>query len=233
MSALGELEPVDYAIHSDTTHEREDTYKFADKWRPWLLEMGVEVITVKPKTTRQINPHGGIFIPGYTTDGTSKGQLRRQCTGEWKIAPLRRKIQELRNGMQVEQWLGITLDEVQRMKESNVRYITHRWPLIEKRMTRWDCVRWLQDHDLDVPPRSACVFCPFHSRSEWRDIKQNSNEDWNKAVLVDSQIRKARPPHDLYVCDQRLPLKKCDFDSLQDKGQLDLWENECDGMCGV
>jgi len=26
MAALGDIEPVDYAIHSDTTHERTDTY---------------------------------------------------------------------------------------------------------------------------------------------------------------------------------------------------------------
>ena len=32
MVALGELEPVDYAIHADTTHESILTYRFAEKW---------------------------------------------------------------------------------------------------------------------------------------------------------------------------------------------------------
>ena len=34
MSALGELEPVDVAIHADTTHESKLTYEFAARWTP-------------------------------------------------------------------------------------------------------------------------------------------------------------------------------------------------------
>jgi len=47
-------------------------------------------------------------------DGT-KGQLRRQCTKEYKLAPIRRRLRAL--GLNhVEMWLGISLDEWQRMK---------------------------------------------------------------------------------------------------------------------
>ena len=119
------------------------------------------------------------------------------------------------------------------MKNSDVKYITNRWPLIEKRMRRWDCKLWLDRHGLEIPPRSACVFCPFHSRSEWRDIRDNAPDDWRKAVEVDQAIRKARPPYDLFVNVQRKPLPECDLDGPIDKGQLSLWEAECSGICGV
>ena len=119
------------------------------------------------------------------------------------------------------------------MRQSDVKYITNRYPLIEARLSRWDCIRWLQEHDLEVPTRSACVFCPFHSRAEWRDIRDNAPEDWIKSVEVDELIRKARPPYDLFVCNQRKPLEECDFDTQEDAGQLSLWENECIGICGV
>ena len=36
------------------------------------------------------------------------------------------------------EWLGISLDEVHRRKPSQVRYSTHIWPLIERRMSRTD-----------------------------------------------------------------------------------------------
>lgn len=237
MSALGELEKVDFAIHADTTHEFSGTYEFAKRWTPWLEERGVKVITVKPNDARfQLRPrlNGRGTPPIYSIHPTRKpGKLKRSCTQRWKIAPMRRFIQAHRNKQRVEQWIGISWDESQRMKESDVKYITNRWPLIEKRMTRNDCITWLRAHDLEVPPRSACNFCPFKSKKEWRRL-QDYPIDWNEAVQVDMAIRKARPPYDLYVCSQRKPLAECDFSSLEDHGQMQLFtEEECTGMCFV
>jgi hypothetical protein len=234
MSALGDLEPVDYAIHADTTHERTDTYKFAEQWTPWLEERGVRVVTVKPKEKDSgiVNPWGFISIPAYT-ETQEGGRIKRQCTSGWKITPVRRWTRANHNGAKVEQWLGITLDEVQRMKPTNVKYITNRWPLIEKKMSRWDCKLYLEKNGIEIPPRSACVFCPFHSRAEWKDIRDNAPEDWQKAIQVDAEIRKVRPPYDLFVNVQRVPLAQADLDSEIDKGQLSLWDNECEGLCGV
>lgn len=46
MSALGELEPIDAAIHSDTGYESQLTYEFAKRWTGWLEDHGVKVVTV-------------------------------------------------------------------------------------------------------------------------------------------------------------------------------------------
>jgi hypothetical protein len=232
MVALGELEPVDVAIHADTTHERSATYDFAQRWTPWLEERGVRVVTVVNNATK-LGENKVVDIPAFTVSDKGNGQTRRQCTGGWKIAHMRRWIQANRDGQTVEQWLGISLDEVQRMKPSNVKYITHRWPLIEKRMSRHDCTLWLKRNGLEIPSRSACVFCPFHSVSEWRDIRDNAPEDWQKAVEVDKRIRGVRPPYELFVNVQRVPLDETNLDNLTDKGQLSLWENECEGICGI
>ena len=232
MAALGDIEPVDYAVHADTTHERTDTYRYAEKWTGWLEERGLKVVTVKPDYSGVINTRGFLSIPAYT-ETQEGGRIKRQCTSDWKITPVRRWTRANHNGAPVEQWLGISLDEVQRMKPSNVKYITNRYPLIERKMSRWDCKLYLERNGIEIPPRSACVFCPFHSRSEWRDIRDNAPEDWEKAVEVDKAIRKARPPYDLFVNVQRKPLAECDFDNEIDKGQLNLWDEECDGLCGV
>jgi hypothetical protein len=239
MVALGELEPIDAAVHSDTTHERSETYAFAERWTPWLVENGIKVMTVRDKnpriTTNRVE--GEIFIPTFTnTPGSRGGQLRRQCTQRWKIMPIRRWLQANRNGKPVEQWIGISLDEFKRMKDSDVKYITHRWPLIERKMTRKDCMAWLQLHDLEVPPKSSCVFCPYHNMAGWRDLKASGNGDWQKAVEVDEAIRKVRPPYDLFVHPSRVPLSEVDLRTPQEKGQLELWANwdeECEGVCGV
>ena len=236
MSALGDLEPVDVAIHADTTHEASGTYSFAARWTPWLEARGARVVTV---VSRNAQPVADLTsdktdIPAFTVGNSAKGgQLRRQCTGDWKVLPMRRWLQANRNGQRIEQWLGISLDEFQRMKDSDVKYITHRWPLIEKRMTRWDCVKWLETHGLEVPPKSACVFCPYHNMAAWREMKAAGGADWQKAVEVDEAIRNARPPYDLFLHPARIPLVDVDLRSEQDKGQLSLWDAECEGICGV
>jgi hypothetical protein len=250
MVALGELEPIDVAIHADTTHESSLTYAFAKRWTPWLEARGVKVVTVKnvrPNNVSNYRRSGEVHIPAYTITPKGNGQTHRQCTGRWKIEPMRRWISgELKRlGIKkkpniVEQWIGISWDESQRMKKSEVKYIVHRWPFLEKehRMTRQDCEKWLVAHGLEVPPKSACVFCPFHSTAEWREILNGGNGDWHKAIDVDNEIRKAYPPYDLFVHPDRKPLEQVDLRTAEEKGQLALWDAngwdaECSGICGV
>lgn len=232
MAALGETEPVDAAIHADTTHEASGTYDFARQWAPWLEERGVKVVTVDDEDAAN-RVWSGEMLPAFTASPNGNGQALRSCTQRWKIAPIRRWLQANRNGQPVEMWLGISLDEVPRMKPSDVGYITNRWPLIERRMTRNDCARWLERHGLPVPPKSACTFCPFHSKAAWHDMKAEGGPDWQEAVQVDGAIRKARPPYDLFVHPSRQPLRLVDLSTPEDNGQMVLWDAECSGICGV
>jgi hypothetical protein len=236
MVALGDLEPIDAAIHADTLHETRPTYEFAKHWTYWLMEHGVKVITVK-------NPTGGFFelsnrigqthIPAFTlNDHGDTGQLKRSCTHRWKIVPIRRWLQENRHGQSIEQWIGISTDEFVRMKPSNVKYITNRWPLTEKKMSRKDCEKYLLDHGLEIPNKSACIFCPFHNTAEWQKIKATPN-DWKDAIAVDNKLRKLRPPYDLFVHPSRKPLEKVDLRTEEDKGQLSLWDEECSRLRGI
>lgn len=231
MVALGELEPVDAAIHADTLHESQLTYEFAERWTGWLEDHGVRIVTVR-NTTNALPDGKVVDIPAFTQTTYTKGQIRRQCTEEWKIDPMRRWLQANRNKQPVEQWIGISLDEFQRMKDSDVKYISHRWPLIDRHMTRHDCEKWLTAHGIEIPPKSACTFCPFHNTSEWRRIMANEH-DRAEAVAVDRAIRKARPPYDLFVHPSRKPLEDVDLRTMEEKGQMSLWDNECSGVCGI
>jgi len=236
MCALKEIENVDYAIHADTNFENMLTYRFARAWSDWLEIRGVRVITVKNEKPNEVitNRVGGeIFIPAFTNTPSSQGgRLRRQCTQRWKIAPVRRWLQTNRNKEPVEMWIGISTDEAARMKPSGVKYITNRWPLIELGMSRKDCERWLQDRGIEVPVKSSCVFCPFHNTDEWRATKKIIC-NWNKVVDIDRRIRKVRPPYDLFVHPARKPIETVDMRTMEEKGQIRLWDEECTGMCGL
>lgn len=239
MSALGEIEPVDVALHADTRHESTRTYEFAKRWTPWLEHHGVRVVTVvNPFGDAAGDKYGGGFIPAFTYGKHGNGQLRRQCTHSWKIDPMRRWLQANRDKRSVEQWIGISLDEAHRAKPPDVKYITNRWPLLEKKMTRKDCKSWLLAQGLEVPPKSSCVFCPYHNAAGWRAVR-NQPEDWAAAVEFDELIRDKAPPHPLFVHPGRIPLAEVDLRTPQERGQMELdweWETEDNcpmGVCGV
>lgn len=176
------------------------------------------------------------------TDSDAGGQLRRQCTGRWKIDPIRRTLRdELRQrGVKspkagaVEMWMGISLDEWDRARSADVAYIANRYPLLERKMRRQDCVTWLLDHALPVPPKSACTFCPYHNRRAWAEMKRAGGPDWEQAVKVDQAIREKRPPFGLFLHRDRIPLVEA-VRIPEDHGysQGDLFGDEDDDGCAT
>ena len=199
MAALGEIPKPDYAVHADTTHEMAGTYAHAEKWTPWLEEHGVPIVTVKAAekslaTAEWEKYPEGLGIPAYSIElkTGSEGQIRRECTADWKIMPLRRFARSIIGKTSpecVEMWMGISLDEWQRMRTADVKYIKNVYPLVDRRRSRAYCVAWLEQHGLDVPPKSACTFCPYHNKDHWKRLKQASGADWEEAVAVDGLIR--------------------------------------------
>ena len=243
MMALGELPRADYLVHADTTWEREATYAFSERWTPWLEKHGLNVVTVKSDRTkvleRWVQKTEGVMIPAFTVsaDG-SHGQLRRQCTNVWKVQPIRRFVaDELRKrgwskrpGI-VGTVMGISRDEFMRMRDSDVQYVVNEYPLVDLRMSRQDCVVWLERHDLPVPVKSSCVFCPYHSRGAWQRMGRDGGPDWKVAVHIDEAVRNKRGPYPLFVHPLRRPLRE----AAEDDGQVEMWpEAACDsGYCFV
>jgi hypothetical protein len=178
--------------------------------------------------------------------------LRRQCTSDYKIKPVVQKIRELlgleknekrKKGTKVDLLMGISRDEVSRMKRNPLKYINNVYPLVEMEMRRSDCLTWMEEHRYPKPPRSACTFCPFHSTAEWRELK-NNKEEWAEVVAMDKAIRSQERfkeknagsdslKDELYLHRKCIPIDEINFDE-EDK-QADFFygmENECEGMCG-
>ena len=78
-----------------------------------------------------------VSVPFFTlNEKGKKGMGRRQCTREYKITPIAAKIRELLGmkkyarfpkGEHVETWVGISTDEVFRVKESRFWWQKNRW----------------------------------------------------------------------------------------------------------
>lgn len=249
MAAHGEIGPMpDCAIFADTGWEPKAVYDhLAWLMSPNVLPFPVHVVSsgnIRDMIVRGAHGMRWASIPAFTKSASGKiGMLRRQCTKEFKLVPIRRKVRELigiagkrsPDHPVVEQWIGISLDEVVRMKMSFEDWQVNRFPLIELGMTRRDCLRWMEKHDYPTPPKSACIGCPFHSDDLWRDIRDNDPAGWADAVSVDhimrTGIRGVR--NDVYLHRSGEPLDQVDLVTDADRGHIDLWPNECEGMCGV
>ena len=232
MAALNYIPKPDYAVHADTQHEMSGTYAHAKKWTPWLISHGIKVMTVSADNTRVFKTKkttSSIEIPAFGENG---GQIRRQCTQDWKIRPIRKFIRKIVNPREsgVEMWQGISLDEWSRMRTSDVRYIENIYPLVDKRMTRKDCITWLASKKLDIPPKSSCTFCPYHNVETWKSMKRSNNSDWWEAVNTDTAIRNALLPGQLFLSSKKVPLPKA-INIPEDHGASQL-ELPCDsGYC--
>lgn len=247
MAAHGEITPMpDAAIFADTGAEPQPVMKWLD-WLEARLPFPVYRVMHKDGLKASVidSAKGRFASPPFYTDSVNGGGImKRQCTYDYKIAPITKKIRNLiglehgeraKQGVQVTQWIGISADEIQRMKESHHHYIQHRWPLLEKRMTRGHCLEWMKEHGYPEPPRSACTFCPYHSNHEWRRMKSDDPESWNDAVMIDGLIRNSvrGTKEKLYLHRDRVPLAEADLTDPHEHQRVLNFMDECEGMCGV
>ena len=248
MAAKSEITPMpDAAIFSDVGAEPQSVYDYLD----WLEnELPFPVYRVMEKDGLLVDLEKGISgkrcsnPPLFTKSSEGKkGMLMRTCTVDFKIRPINRKAKEIvgwkgRKPKQVEcmMWIGISKDEIQRMKESREPWIEHRFPLIDMDMRRDQCVKWMVDNGYPKPPRSACWFCPYHSNKEWRRLRDEEPEEFAKAIELDKRIRDGvyTVENQLFLHVDRVPLDEVDLRSSEEKGQRSFdFMSECDGMCGV
>lgn len=229
MAAVGEITPMPVAaIFADTGYEPQNVYEWLD-WLEIMLPFPV-YRAMAASNRRDVVTFGHSQIPAHTESGLGK----RQCTSNWKIAPFERKLREITaythkrapDGYVVS-WIGISLDEVHRMKPNRGKWITNRWPLIENRISRNDCLRWMERNGFPRPPRSACVFCPYKSDAEWRETRKDP-----EAMRTVREVEEMLPDGE-YLHRSKLPVDQVDLSTDEDRGQLSLFGNECDGMCGV
>lgn len=179
------------------------------------------------------NPDGG------------RGMGRRQCTKDFKIEQIIKAVRGL-VGLKprqigpreviVHQLIGISIDEVVRMKPSRVRWIRHVWPLVDMGKSRQDCVRSIEAKGLGKPPKSACKHCPYTENERWLDMQQNRPDEFAGVVDFDREIRNGGPRGLLigenYVHSSLKPLDEVDF-TKDEGGTVDFFNDECEGMCGV
>lgn len=183
-------------------------------------------------------------MPLFVDTGKStEGRIKRQCTSEYKLNPLRKKQRELLGYKprqrippgSCEVMIGISTDEARRASVSRDKWVDNVYPLIDPlKMSRLDCQKWWENNYPHVPlQKSSCIGCPNRSDREWLRMKEEQPEEFEDACKFDKQIRKCTGVRGTSYLHRSLkPLDEINLN--QSQIGLDL-EDEvyCAGGCGL
>jgi hypothetical protein len=243
MACRGEIEKPHLAIFADTGWEPKAVYQWLDFLKEEAAKAGIPILTVQKSNLRQdILNHNRKFvdIPLYIIDEQGKrSMLKRQCTSKYKVRPVRvaaRKAMKEHGFKKIELWMGISTDEITRAKPSGLKYITNRFPLIERGISRAACLEWLAARGFPQAPKSSCIGCPYHDNAYWLQLKNNP-EEFADAVEVDRAIRRMSNREGMaFLHRNTIPLEEIQPETTPYQLVAPLFEdlaNECEGMCGV
>lgn len=251
----GEIDPpANFAIFADTMWEREETYTYLD----YLDELATQhrfpkIWRVSAGNIKNDMLSGGLLfkentIPFWTLseNGKNVSMIQRRCSRHYKVFAIRREIRKVFSMNPYTIWIGFSLDEVSRRNDSRFpSYQTPRYPLLEQRLTRDQCVDYLEANKFEVPVKSSCVCCPYRKHPEWLDMLQNNPKEFSDAVDFGKQMKSklknlthfknnALPEEKgggLYLTRLLKDLDQIDLD--QYKGTVEADEAECGHGCFI
>lgn len=210
LSIRGEIDRPDHVLFADTGWESAATMAHVDWCERQCDKSGIpfhrcsngnirdDAIVAR---TADSGEYAGRWaaMPLFVDTGTAIGRIKRQCTSEYKITPLRRKQRELlgyQKGQRIPAgacciMIGISTDEARRATPATDRWVDNLFPLIDPlRFSRADCQRWWDEHYGFISiGKSACLGCPNRSDREWALMKAERPEEWADVVDLDAKIR--------------------------------------------
>lgn len=238
-AALAGLLPMpDCFIFADTGWERATSYQTIHELKAIVEEAGVPFHIVnngniRAQAIESGNPnstypdwrdeHGYAFLkmPVFTIDqrGNRPRMSKKQCTTDFKIKPIRKFLRShYGEDTRFNQWIGISLDESQRMRTSDVKYARLCYPLIyELKWTRGHCIEWLKSQNIAIPSKSACIGCPLHSDENWHELSEAEKAD---AIDFDESIRDLQAHVDALPKPKKIPEGQL---TLIDMDEVDEW----------
>jgi 3'-phosphoadenosine 5'-phosphosulfate sulfotransferase (PAPS reductase)/FAD synthetase len=178
--------------------ENPDTLRYVrEVAAPFAERHGIrlEVVRRKGDTLLEVlkSDRSDIPIPVYFASG---GMGRRNCTDKWKVFAVDRAIRAAGH-REVVIGYGISIDEWHRVRDpgpyrQNGLIKRREYPLFELGFDREDCKQIIAKTGLPIPPKSACWFCPFHSRADWRNLRNTRPDLFEAAIALEDRLAEKR-----------------------------------------
>jgi len=229
MILKGELPKPDIVCMADTSREVSETWDYLrNVVQPSLDKIGLEVNVIPHSYSYwdYIKSDGYILMPMFTRKNTSIGKFPTYCSYEWKKHPVRRWLRE--QGVEkCDLWLGISTDEMERMKISDVNWQNYVYPLIEiKPTSRHQCISIVENYGWSTPPKSRCWMCPNMSPYSFKQLRDKYPDDFNKAVELEKEIQLLDPL--VFIHPLAIPLEDA---VKQSDMQSDMFDGCDSGFC--
>lgn len=180
----GELERPDYVVFADTGSEMPHTYELVDLMKEKCKEAELEFVTVaaaQPLHERYLE-RGTLPVIGV-----------RSCTSQWKIEPIKRFMRSIvgmgRRKVLATSWIGITTDERRRATPSSDQWTDRRYPLLEKHMSREDCIYYCEQKLGITVRKSGCFLCPYQSPHQWNKLKLEHPDLFEKSLELERKAK--------------------------------------------
>ncbi|HDH44777.1 MAG TPA: hypothetical protein ENG66_05235 [Thermococcus sp.] len=147
-------------VFVDTGVEYPETYEYIE----YLKTLGFEITVLKPK----VKGKNGKFYDNlyeYCYDHKFLPSIYlRWCTYRFKLIPIWEYVKK-----PCIMYIGISYDERHRVLkkgyyDKKAKGIKPVYPLVELKITRYDCLRIIKQHGLKVPGKSGCWICPVQSK---------------------------------------------------------------------
>jgi hypothetical protein len=125
----------------------------------------------------------------------------RVCTIVAKVERFERWLDDRFGGQDVEVWVGFEAGEEARARgdpNAGTRRAPrpgqarrhNRYPLLERGLCRCRCQALVERLGLPVPRKSACTFCPYGSRGDWKTFAGELPEEFERTAALEAN----KPP---------------------------------------
>ena len=213
--AMRERWAIDEIVHVDLMGaESPATREYVALFGDWLRrEHGRDITIIERDLYGDMLARPG-FTPVPWRGKYERFILSRQCTRQYKVQPLQRYLYDRYPGERIGLMLGISVDEYHRMRDSSAARIEHVYPLVDRRLTRWQCREIIERAGLAVPWKSSCWFCPFRSVvSQWALVQRYPDLAGMACVLEDriNAERRGRGKDEIVVLRTDVMAAQVDF----------------------
>lgn len=173
--------PLDLVIFGDTGEETDSTYDAVKRMKAECEKQGILFVSVQSK-------YGNMY-DYYYSNKVVPSFMKRDCTFKFKITPIRQYLRATYGKDETfVLYIGITIDEFHRMKESDVKYVKNTYPFCDDRLTRNDNVDILRKYSFPAA-KSGCKGCIFNKKYQWLKMAMEDPNEFNRWLLLEEQSR--------------------------------------------
>jgi hypothetical protein len=181
----------------------------------------------------------------------------KACTFAFKLNQL---MKELRNKLNIHSfsknkhlihmYIGYSFDEIARFKPNPKSYAVNHAPLIDKNITKSQCIDYVEEKLGFTPRSSVCNMCFANDFDRVYDIYLHDKDGWKDILRLDDAMCNKPKNHSLeqdvfmyrWQALENVRLKYIDmnqykekYDKLKETGQMSLFDEEqewgCNGGC--